>query len=492
VTIQVDYYNQFSNPGVLAKEKSSQGWLAIAGFLLISTACFFGATSALRILFPVISTITGLFLYIRTPTLYIGFTWWLWFLTALLRRLVDFRVGWDQQGVILLAPYLVSLIACISVARHLPKSYQMGALPFVAAIVSVIYAFFVGLINFSPILVARTMLDWLAPVVFGFYLFANWQNYPNIRKVTQNVFLWGVLVMGAYGIYQYLVAPEWDKIWLIGTKMVTFGIPEPLGIRVWSTMHSPQPLGSIMAAGLILLFSSQHVLTLPSSAVGYLTFMLSLARTAWGGWFVGLLSLVSTLKPKLQMRLVISIVVMVLCITPLATIEPFSKTINERFESITNLQGDISYQERSNNYEQNLNIALSSPLGRGIGGTWIVDREGRLFQIVLDSGILDTFFALGWFGAIPYLGGLIILLYNAFQGAEGRSDSFANATRSISLGTFFQMIFGSAMLGSVGILLWGFVGMAMAAKKYHQHQRAIFIQQSWYYNGGQNLNQNLN
>jgi hypothetical protein len=50
------------------------------------------------------------------------------------------------------------------------------------------------------------------------------------------------------------------------------------------------------------------------------------------------------------------------------------------------------------------------------------------------------------------------------------------------------MIFGSAMLGSVGILLWGFVGMAMAAKKYHQHQRVIMAQQNWYYDGGNSLN----
>lgn len=87
------------------------------------------------------------------------------------------------------------------------------------------------------------------------------------------------------------------------------------------------------------------------------------------------------------------------------------------------------------------------------------------------------FFALGWFGAIPYLGGMILLLYNLFQGSEGRNDSFASASRSISLGIFSQLIFSSLMLGLAGIVLWGFIGMGMAAKKYHQHQLTAAISQ---------------
>ncbi|NJL09452.1 MAG: O-antigen ligase domain-containing protein [Calothrix sp. SM1_7_51] len=463
------YANNPANQGVTPKQSPILGWVAIIALILFTAACYFaGAGALLRTLFPVISTVVGLFLYFRLSHPIYGFAFLDMVLISLLRRLIDFRYGWEPQGIILTSSYLVSLITTISFIRYLPKSLRMGGLPFVMAIFSVIYAFMVGLINFQPLLVARTMLDWFTPLVFGFHLFVNWRDYPEYRKTIQSVFVWCVLLTGIYGIYQYIVAPEWDRFWLISTKMNTFGKPEPFGIRVWSTMHSPGPFAAVMMAGLILLFSSDSFIRIPASAAGYLAFLLSLARAAWGGWLVGLLSLLSNLKPRLQMRLMVTILVMTVCVVPLTTIEPFSDIIVKRFETFSNLEQDQSLKERSGNYEDKLNIALSTPLGNGIGGTWIIDSKGKLLPIVLDSGILDTFFALGWFGAIPYLGGAMMLLYTLFQGSEGGHDSFASASRAIALAIFFQLIFSSLMLGLAGIIFWGFLGMAMAGKKYHQ------------------------
>ena len=219
--------------------------------------------------------IVGLFLYWRYPLLYLGFTWWIWFLTPLVRRFVDYRSGWVDPNIILVAPFLVTLISGISFIKYLPKSYRIGAFPFVMAIFSVCYGSMVGLIYFDKVLVIRTTLDWITPILFGFHLFVNWRNYLQYRRNIQNVFTWAVFLTGIYGILQYLIAPEWDKFWLIQTKLNTFGDPEPLGIRVWSTMHSPGPFALVMMAGLILLFSSQHFLRLFASVAGYLAFLLS-------------------------------------------------------------------------------------------------------------------------------------------------------------------------------------------------------------------------
>ncbi|MFH7030257.1 MAG: O-antigen ligase domain-containing protein [Heteroscytonema crispum UTEX LB 1556] len=472
------FSNPYSQPEVLPTKPPLLGWLAISAVILFTIVGIAGgAGGILRQVFPLLCFAVGVFLYARYPTLYIGFTWWLWFLIALIRRVIDYRSGWDLQGIILVTPYLVTLITFVTFVRYLPKSIPMGGLPFILAIFSVIYGFLVGLISFAPIVVFRTLLDWLTPVLFGFHMFVNWRDYPSYRQTIKTVFLWAVLITGAYGIIQFLVAPEWDRFWLIQTKLTSMGKPEPLGIRVWSTMHSPGPFATVMLAGLMLLFSNQHPMNFPASAAGYLSFLLSMARSAWGGWVVAVASLLSNLKPKLQMRLMVTIVVMALCVVPLVTIEPFSGIIGERFASLTNIEKDQSFVDRSKSYDRNLTIALSSVLGNGIGGTWVIDKDGKLLPIVLDSGILDMFFALGWFGAIPYLGGMILLLYNLFQGSEGRNDSFASASRSISLGIFSQLIFSSLMLGLAGIVLWGFIGMGMAAKKYHQHQLTAAISQ---------------
>jgi hypothetical protein len=475
----VSHYSS-NSIGVPASQPSSLAWLAIGALILLSVACYFaGAGVALRQIFPLASLAVGILLYARYPALYIGFTWWLWFLIALIRRLIDYRYGWDTQGFILITPFLVSLVTIYTFIKNMPKSFRMGGLPFVLAFFSIFYGFLVGLVNFQPVVVFRTVLDWMTPVLFGFHVFYNWRNYPEYRKVTQTAFVWCVLLTGIYGMVQYLIAPEWDRFWLINTKLTTNGTPEPMGIRVWSTMHSPGPFANVMMAGLLLLFTTKHPISFPASAVGYLSFLLTVVRSAWGGWLVGVLSLLTNLKPKLQMRLVVTMLVMMICVIPLVAIEPFSEVIADRLETVTNLQEDQSFNERSASYDRNLSVALSSPLGNGIGGTWIVDKDGKLLLIVLDSGILDSFFALGWFGALPYLGSIIMLMSKILQGHERRSDSFASAAFSISLGIFFQMVFGSAMLSLSGVIMWGFFGMSMAAKKYYHYQLNNGISQNY-------------
>ncbi len=371
-------------------------WVAISGLVIFSAvAVLAGAGSILRLLFPLGSLGVGLFLYGKYPTIYVGFTWWLWFVTPWLRRVIDYRSGWDGSGVILTAPFLVTLISLITFFQYLPRSYRMGGLPFVITIVGVVYGFLIGVVK-NPLLVSlRALLDWLTPVVFAFYLFANWRNYPKYRQTIENTFMWGVLVTGIYGIVQYIVAPEWDRYWIVQTRLLTNGTPEPLGIRVFSTMNSPSPFANVLLAGLLILLTNDNFLRVPASAVGYLSFLLSLVRTAWLGWLISIISLLGTLKPRLQMQLFVSITVIALCVIPLTTIEPFAEIINARIESFTNIKKDTSFNARAALYERNIGIAFSSGLGSGIGSKYFVNEQGLLQEVTLDSGILDVFFTLG-------------------------------------------------------------------------------------------------
>lgn len=457
-------------------------WITILAFVFFSTLCILaGAGSVLRIFFPVGAFAVGILLYGRYPILYAGFTWWLWFLSPLVRRLVDYRSGWDPQPLILLAPYLVSLITLATFLRHLPRSYRQGGLPFVIACGAVFYGFLMGIIlspsNFG---VARATLDWLSPILFGFHLFVNWRDYPSYRQNMQRTFLWGVLITGSYGVFQYLVAPEWDRLWLTQSNMTSSGgQAEALGLRVFSTMHAYGPFAAVMAAGLLLLFSSrQQALRIPTAGVGYLALLLSTSRSAWLSWFVGLLTLLASLKSRLQMRLIITIIVMAVCVLPLTTIAPFSETINSRLQSFLNLKQDSSFNARTGIYNENFNLALSNGLGNGIGSTFTLKNNGKLQTVVIDSGILDTFFTLGWFGAVPYLGAIMLLFFNLFQSSEGSFDLFASAARAISFGIFMQMPLGTSTVGLPGITLWAFLGIGMAAQKYHRYQRTIKLKQN--------------
>jgi len=440
----------------------AQAWTAILGLAFLSGLCILaGAGKILNLAFPVGAFAVGVFLYVRYPILYNGFTWWIWFLTPIIRRLSDYRSGFTNPSAILLTPYLVTLVTLATLYQNFPKSHRQGGLPFILSFASLFYGFLIGLINRQPITVCINLLEWLAPVLLGFHLFVNWRDYPNYRQNIERVFVWGVLLMGVYGVIQYLVAPEWDRFWLSNAEINSAGIPEPLGIRVWSTMNSPGPFAIVIMAGLLLLFGSQGALCLPAAVAGYLAFLLTLVRSAWGGWFLGLLTLATSLKANFQIRLLITVVVIALCVIPLTVIEPFSEVINTRLETLSDIENDGSTLARQQTYEQLLGLALTSFIGEGIGGE------------TYDSSALAMLFNIGWLGTIFYMGGMLLLLFCLFQGSESRFDRFAGSTRAIVLAIFAQLPLGAPMLGVSGIMLWGFLGIGLAARKYYQHQKQI-------------------
>ncbi|PSO53970.1 MAG: glucose-6-phosphate isomerase [Cyanobacteria bacterium QH_10_48_56] len=451
--------------------RPAPAWTAILGLAFFSVLCVLvGAGGALNFAFPVGALGVGVLLYFRYPILYVGFTWWMWFLSPLVRRLADYRGGgYTEPSPILLAPFLVTMVSLVTLWQHLPKTHRQGGLPFILSFAGIFYGFFVALVYRSPFTVALALLVWLAPVLLGFHLFANWRNYPSYRQNIQRTFLWGALVMGVYGIVQFLVAPAWDRFWLIQSGMTGVqGTPEPLGIRVWSTMNSGEPFTAILIAALLLLFSYEGALRtsgMVAGIAGHITFLLTRARSSWIGWLAGLLTLVNSLKPNLQMRLFVTISVMVVLVIPLATLDPFAEQFTGRIATLSNLQDDGSANVRIHTFRTLIGPALTSFVGDGIEDS------------TPDSAFLAILLQLGWLGTLPYLGGILLIVFSLFQGSESRFDLFAAAARAIVVSTLVRLPVNSVMLDTSGTVLWGFLGIGMAAHQYHQHQRTAELRQ---------------
>ena len=391
-----------------SQHNQQPAWMAILGLSgLIGLCLLVGAGRILVPIFPFGSLVVGLFLYWRYPILYVGFAWWLWFLAPLVRRIVDYQSGHTTPGPWILAPLLVTSISAITLIRYLPKLHYRQSLPFLLSLGGVLYGFSIGLITQEVSdKTVIPLLTWSTPILFGFHLFVNWRDYPQYRQNLQRVFFWGVLVMGIYGIFQYLVAPGWDKFWLINVGNLTYGKPEPLGIRVWSTMMIPQKFAAIMTGGLLLLFVQKGSFRFLVAGVGYLAFFLTSARTAWLNWLMGLFILVASLKARLQTRIIISIIVASLLIIPLTVIEPFSTVIISRFESFSHVEEDGSYQARLEGYNELIKPALSEFFGRGLN----TKLETEHHNIAgFDNGFLVLLLSLGWFGTIVYISGIIMI-----------------------------------------------------------------------------------
>jgi len=452
-------------------------WVAILALAFITALCLLvGAGRFLILAFPAGSFAVGVFLYLRYPIFYVSFTWWMWFLAPFVRRLIDYQSGYITPGTWNIAPLLVTSISFATLVRHLPKSYKQGGLPFILCLGSVLYGFLSLLIQRPITIKAITIvLGWSAPILFSFHLFINWRDYPRYRQTIQRTFVWGVLVMGVYGIWQYLVAPDWDKFWLVQAEACPcFGTPAPLGFRVWSTMFTPWSFSINMLAGLLLLFGNQSPIRFPAAGVGYLTFLLSSVRTVWLTWLLGLLLLLSSVNTRLQRRLIIGVVVVALIAIPLVNMEPFSSAIGSRFETFNNLGSDTSIVVRQRGLNGLMDPLLSEFLGKGLSVEALPDYVPSSINLD-DNGLVKMVFSLGWLGTIPYLSGIILLLLTLFQSSEGQSDIFARAARAIAVSIF---IGGSGAInlfdaGDITMTLWGFLGVAMAAHKYYFHQRII-------------------
>ncbi|MEL7069113.1 MAG: O-antigen ligase domain-containing protein [Cyanobacteria bacterium J06581_3] len=432
--------------------------------------------SIVNLFFPCGALIVALVLYTKSPPAYVGFIWWLCFLTPLVRRLADFNGSYTVPSPVLLAPYIAILVSSLTTIQKLPGAVSKGGMPFILALFGILYAYCAGCVNGSLSSATLALVQWSSPVIFGAYLFLNWRLYSDFKEATKKAFIWGALVMGAYGIYQYLVAPEWETFWLvnfIGEDAKTirllgsaFGTPEPMGIRVWSTMNGPYTFASFIVPGLLILLNYTGPLQPLISAVAYLSFLLSSSRTAWIGGFISMNVFFATLKPKQQMRFMLLLTVAFLALIPLATAGPFSELIVSRLETFTNLSKDGSGAARSTTYQALFGEAITSFLGYGLGSV-------PNFGYILDSAILKILFAFGWIGAAPYLVGLVTSILPTHSHNRIQSDTFSGISKSFVFGSLFMLPLAPALDGETAIAIWGFASLRLAASKQYSNLKNI-------------------
>lgn len=418
--------------------------------------------------YPVAALALGVLLYRRHPGLYVSFTWWLWFLTPEVRRLVDYVQGYSTISPVMLAPYLVSVLTVFALAHHLPKLQLNRFFPFFLVFLGLSYAYAVGVYRAGLFSATYQLLEWTVPVMFAFYLVVQWRRYSVYRRAIRRTFILGILVMGIYGLIQFFVLPPWDRAWMEGTSITSIGQPQPFKVRVFSTLNSPQPFAEVMMVGLLLLLGGGGLLRLPAAVAGYVSFLLSLKRSAWGGWLVGVFFLI-TQRGQIRPGLVATVVVTVLAILPLLTVGPVADTINERVATISDIDKDNSFRARVEFYQETALPSLFNPVGEGLGSTGRstkLDAEGGVGELsenaAFDSGILEIPFVLGWPGSLLYLGGMAWLVSYALR-SRNSEDSFAVIGCSIVVGILVQLVFNDMVVGVVGMLVWTFVGLAIAA-----------------------------
>ena len=266
-----------------AGHPASGRWALIA-FPVVTIALLLSPGIKLLVFFfPVMAVVLAAYLYRRNLPGYVTLVCWLWFLTPMLRRILDYRVpGWTQPTPVQLAPPLAVCVPLLWLIADWRRVLQRRAAPLLCIVAVCIYATFLGLLNFAPRLVFQDLLTWVAPLVFAFMLCWHSEQAIELFQAFEKSFLYGLVVIGAYGVAQFFFLPGWDAFWMRWVNMDSIGNPEPKEVRVFSTMNGPQILASFFCRGLdhCLQLASPH--PLGGHSIGPVV-LSALARALWLG-----------------------------------------------------------------------------------------------------------------------------------------------------------------------------------------------------------------
>jgi hypothetical protein len=440
---------------------------------LIAALWLTGHGDLLRVAIPMAALFVGVILYFYRPIRYVEYTLWLWFLTPLIRRLVDWRFGYADPNFVLLAPLLVSGVGGLALLRPNDRHTTTRMPPsFLLCGTAVLYAVIVDAIQDPSLDTVYGLADWLCPLLFGLHLCLNWRSYEQYRVAISRAFLYAVPVLGMYGIYQFFAPPAWDCYWLTNANLNTyagvssFGQPEPLLVRVWSTMNAPGPFANTMMVGLLLLLVVRSHWKVPAAIAGYLSFLLSMVRTAWLSWLVGLLLILKGTNPRAIARICLSIVLLVACILPFGSDPRVATVIKDRVNTFTDLTRDGSFQARSDMYATLLDDVVNNPFGHGF------KNRGAVHGFVVDSGILVSLFTLGWVGSLLFTAGILALCFK-LRRAIDHEDQFSIAAKGIVIALLAQIIGGNVFVSVTGAMFWLFGGVSMAAREHYRNQSMI-------------------
>ncbi|WP_109483906.1 glucose-6-phosphate isomerase [Paraburkholderia sp. C35] len=440
--------------------------------------------TVLTLAFPVLSIAVGFWLYFKAPAKYVGYMWWLWFLSPEVRRLADWSKGaFTPTSLIQVAPLAVTMISGLSLIRFYPVLAQKRGLPVLLVLAGLGYAFMIGVVSSGPLAALYDLANWVYPILIGFHIMAHSRQYPEFRETIINTFIWGMLLMGGYGLVQFFIMPQWDALWMLGSQMNSQGDPVPFGVRVFSTMNSSGPFALAMMGAMVYVMAATHRVRWVAGALGFLSFCLSLVRSTWGGWVIAMLIQLVKSNNKVRIRIFASAVVLTGLCVPLLAVGPVAERMQARLDTIVNLHDDQSYAARNEFYATFAKTAFTDVTGEGLGATGtstkLSNDGGQLGQYGnFDSGVMNIPFVLGWPGTLLYMSGVIWLLMRALRASfRLRDDKFASASLSLALSIFAMLVFTNSLVGTGGLLLFmGVFSIISAAhwQKLNTRRRSFF------------------
>lgn len=439
---------------------------SIGGVLLL--AAVIGNTTAKTYLFQdlwqlsvvFLLTMGAVFIHHVRPIAYLPYMLAVWSVYPELRRLLDWSYGsYSDIPIMTLAPFLVSLTMLIPIIkgfRNLSKSSR-GVL--VTALFIFVYGLAIGMPRFGGVASGFDFINYISPLLVVPYVNAS-DFKSSARDIWLRSFSCIAVLVGIYGIIQYFFIPPWDAFWMISAEMTSIGHPEPMMVRVFSTLNSPGPAGVYLSFALAVMVMNKKWRAFGFAGILIVAFalLLTLVRSSWIGLAAMIIAYFMQAKSQNKMKLIAMLGGLVLFVQFVLPSLPGSDSITTRFQSFGNLNEDTSYQERLAFSTQITSYISANPMGNGLGSTGLSAKLNNTALQDFDNGFLNIFYTFGLPGGLFFIGLLLFLLGYTFKSSKENTE-YQHLAFGTMVAVMFLLLSSNILSGTGGVCIWFLVSM---------------------------------
>lgn len=408
--------------------------IVIAVIFPVVFPLFFGSVSEYLIFFYYI--VISFLALSKDGYIYASLVFCIWIFVAFVRRVVDYQLGYDEQSFIMLSPYLASLIGILKVFKFAFNAWSYISL----GLFFILFYLALGFGFNGPVAAIWDALGFLSPIVFVLYIYIELPS-ENKHKLMRIAGLLGGGV-GLYGVFQYIYVPPWDAYWMLNIKVISFGLPEPGLIRVFSTMNAPAVYAAYLVFGICCLLGISKVkyYEMLFVIVMLVALLLTSVRASWGALVI-IMSVYFLLSDNVR-KINLSLGLVMVALVILGTLDDdVVDKISNRFDSLANVSEDYSLLERFNTYGAYMEKA--SLIGEGFGSIGAASGER------IDGGYLKLLINFGYLGTGVILALLIFIFMLAFKNISSRNGI---VWLSFFSTIFILLIFDNYIYGIYGLL----------------------------------------
>lgn len=448
---------------------------AVTWVTAVVTVALLGPARVVTVGFLVGTAALAALLAHRRPAAAVEFAVWMWLLSPLVRRVVDFTTGYHPVSPILSAAALATVLVIPAVRGLRDTGEQRWCRPLLALVAVTTFGFAVGAFRSSLSAAGAAFVLWGLPPLFGLAVVAIGREHRELGSAVERLAVWATIGLGVYGIVQFYAITAWDAFWMNNAPIDSIGWPEPFAVRVFSTLNSPGPFAIFLTATLLYLTGSRHRLRVPAQVIGIAALGVSLVRSAWLAYLVGLVLVIVCGHARTRVAVLASMVLAAVAFTQFAG--PVATVLTERVDETREGQQDDSFVARRDLHRQMLPALADRPAGSGLGATGIVTRLATDDQqpgdlAVLDSGLLDFGFSLGLPAGLTALialaAGWVGLVHRGLRARAAPAGVYA-----ASLSVLLQLVAGNSLVGVGGIVCFLFWGLAVRGQLDTPAHRAV-------------------